>query len=220
MAARSIAPAAISFALWATPAFGAESWLDPDAADAATAAADRVPLAPLHRKRDRRFEGGLAFGASTEAWGQGAYATGPRLDAGLTLGNAWAFIVGEAARFGVGSSPSRGIMAFDLHSGLAYGAPYGARSGLGVAVFVGAERMASSANLGAITLWSATASIGLRASIEVAPTELWIGVDALVRSGAFETGSPDPIRVPTLTGVLSFGCFLPALGRGASKASM
>src|SRR5882724_6374487 len=86
MAARSIAPAALFLALGTTPAFGADSWLDPDAADAATATADRLPSALSHRKHDRRLEGGVAFGASTEGWGNGAYGTGPRLDASLALG--------------------------------------------------------------------------------------------------------------------------------------
>ena len=51
------------------------------------------------------------------------------------------------------------MMAFDLQTGLAWGAPYQTRTGFGVVLFAGAERLSTSTTIEAISTWSAIGSL-------------------------------------------------------------
>jgi hypothetical protein len=173
----------------------------------------RAPLAPPERS-GIDLEGGVGLALLSEFW-SGAYAAGvgPRLDVGVGVGRKLAIVISEGARFAVGSGSSGQMMAFDLQAGLGYGAPYQIRSGFGAVAFVGAERLAA----GALWVWSATASLGARASIATGPLDAWFGVDAMLRSDTIETGQPRAATVPHLSAVLSIGCFLPAFAGGVSS---
>jgi hypothetical protein len=113
------------------------------------------------------------------------------------------------------------MMTFDLQAGVAWGAPYQLRTGLGVMALFGAERIAASARevsgYGGLWTWAATASLGLRGSVAVGPLDAWLGVDGMLRSATIETGEPKSSAVPTLSAILSIGVFLPAFAGGGGK---
>jgi hypothetical protein len=173
----------------------------------------RAPPAPLERS-GIDLEGGVGLALLSEFW-TGAYSAGvgPRLDVGVGVGRKLAIVISEGARFAVGSGSSGQMMAFDLQAGLSYGAPYQIRSGFGAVFFVGAERLAA----GALWVWSATASLGARASIATGPLDAWFGIDGMLRSDTIETGQPRAAAVPHLSAILSIGCFLPAFAGGVSS---
>ena len=175
----------------------------------------RAPPVPTERS-GIDLEGGVGLAILSEFW-SGAYSggVGPRLDVGVGLGRKLAIVISEGARFAVGSGSGQ-MMAFDLQAGLAYGAPYQIRNGFGVVGLVGAERLAASRDgFGGIWVWSATASLGARASIATGPLDAWFGIDGMLRSDTIETGTPKSSAVPLLSAILSIGCFLPALTGGS-----
>jgi hypothetical protein len=230
MLRRSPAFAFCSVILSVTPARGAESWLDPDAADAATASASPDALvsgrtspadgerrSPLRARPEQRLEGGVALGVASEFWSHGAVGTGPRLEVAIGLGRGLAVVLGEAARFSFGPSGAPAMMAFDLQTGLGFGAPFQTRTGVGVVLLVGAERLSTSTTIEGLMTWSVTGSLGPRASLAVGPIDLWLGADVLVRSSTLEIEGRDPLGVPTLTGQLSLGGFLPAFANPRSS---
>jgi hypothetical protein len=167
------------------------------------------------------LEGGVGLALLTEFW-SGAYAAGvgPRLDVGVGIGRKLSIVISEGARFAVGDGSGQ-MMTFDLQAGIAWGAPYQLRTGLGVMLLLGAERIAASrdaSGYGGIWTWAATASLGLRGSLETGPLDTWIGVDGMLRSETIQTGEPKASGVPTLSAILSIGCFLPAFAGGGGKS--
>ena len=166
------------------------------------------------------LEGGVGLALLTEFW-SGAYTggVGPRLDVGVGLGRKLSIVISEGARFAVGSGSGQ-MMTFDLQAGVAWGAPYQTRTGFGVMMLFGAERLAAAkaiSGTGGLWTWAATASLGARASIATGPLDAWFGVDGMVRSETIETGAPKSTTVPTLSAILSIGCFLPAFAKGTTQ---
>jgi hypothetical protein len=171
--------------------------------------------ASAKRSTERDLEGGVGLAAATEFWPD-TVLMGPRLDVGLAIGKRLAFVIGESARFGLGSGDHGQVMLFDLQAGIAFGAPYHARTALGLVLLVGPERVAvssSGAGAGGLWSWSASASLGIRASLPLGPVDAWLGVDGIVRSKTIETGGPSGISVPAVSGLLSIGGFLPAFAQ-------
>jgi len=167
---------------------------------------------------DRELEGGVGFATAVELW-SGSMLLGPRLDVGVGTGRGFAFVIGEGARFGFGSPDLGQVMVFDLQAGAAFGAPYQARSSFGVLLLVGAERLAVSAGRfaeGGVWTWSATASLGLRGSLELGDLDVWLGVDGLARSTTIQTGGATGVSIPAISGLVSLGGFLPAFSRAQS----
>ena len=167
------------------------------------------------------LEGGVGLALLTEGW-SGAYTAGvgPRLDVAVGIGRKLSIVISEGARFAVGDG-SGSMMTFDLQAGLAWGAPYQLRTGVGVMALFGAERIAASAReasgYGGLWTWAATASLGLRGSVAAGPLDVWLGVDGMLRSSTIETGEPKSSAVPTLSAIVSIGCFLPAFTGGGGK---
>jgi len=125
-------------------------------------------------------------------------------------------VVGEAARFSFDPSASLQMMAFDLQTGLAFGrrsrrepawASYSWSEP--TAVDVDDDRRDDDVER--------NRSLGVRASVEVGPVDLWIGADAMARTSTLETGGSDPVQVPTFTALLSAGCFLPRSRRARCR---
>jgi hypothetical protein len=169
-------------------------------------------------RRERKLEGGVTFGFSTESWSRSMFGYGPRFDVGVGVGRSFAVVVGESARFAFSSDALR-MMSFDLQAGLAYGAPYQRRTGFGAVAFVGADRLSTSTTVEGMVAWGVTGSIGLRGSFSVGPLDLWAGLDGAVRSNSMRTGRPDANGVGTLTTIVSVGCFFPALSGQVLTAS-
>ena len=169
----------------------------------------------VSRLRSPHVEGGLGVAAVSELWSHGRLATGARLDVGLGLGRNFGLVLAEALRFWPGSDIS--VLAIDVQANLSYGAPYQTRTGFGVVLLGGGERLSASTQRwdgqGGLSTWSTTASLGLRGSLAYQAVNLWIGVDGLWRSDILETGGPTPISIPNVSGLLSIGVFLPALTR-------
>jgi hypothetical protein len=168
------------------------------------------------------LEGGVGLALLTEFW-SGAYTggVGPRLDVGVGVGRKLAIVISEGARFAVGDGSGQ-MMTFDLQAGIAWGAPYQLRTGFGVMMLLGAERLAASrdaSGYGGLWTWAATGSLGLRGSLEMGPLDAWIGADAMLRSETIETGQPKATAVPTLSAILSVGVFLPAFAGGTKNES-
>jgi len=179
----------------------------------------RTSETPSERSSGIDLEGGVGLALLTEIW-SGAYeaGVGPRLDVGVGLGRKLSIVISEGARFAVGSGSGQ-MMTFDLQAGLAYGAPYQVRTGLGVMMLFGAERIAASRDIGGyqgLWTWAATASLGVRGSVATGPLDAWIGIDGMLRSDTIETGAPKSATVPTLSAIFSIGCFLPAFA-GATR---
>jgi hypothetical protein len=187
---------------------------------------DEAP-APAPASADRGsidLEGGVGLALLTELW-SGAYTggIGPRLDVGVGVGKKIAIVISEGARFAFGPGSGQ-MMTFDLQAGVAYGAPYQVRTGLGVMMLFGAERIAASRDIGGyqgLWTWAATASLGGRASIATGPLDAWIGIDGMLRSTTITTGQPRSTSIPTLSAILSIGCFLPAFaGREENRVGV
>jgi hypothetical protein len=180
----------------------------------------RAPEVPAERS-GIDLEGGVGLALLTEFW-SGSYTggVGPRLDVGVGLGRKLSIVISEGARFAVGEGSGQ-MMAFDLQVGVAYGAPYQIRTGFGVMALFGAERLAATrtsiSGTGGLWTWAATASLGARASIATGPLDAWFGVDGMLRSDTIETGGPKSTSVPTLSAILSIGCFLPAFAGGPTN---
>jgi hypothetical protein len=171
---------------------------------------------PVDRGID--LEGGVGLALLSEIW-SGTYtgAVGPRLDVGVGIGRKFAIVISEGARFGIGGG-SGYVMVFDLHAGVAYGAPYQMRTGFGIMAQVGAERLAATAagtgDFSGIWVWAATATLGVRGSLAAGPLDIWLGVDGLARSQTITTGKPNTAEIPEVSAVFSVGCFLPAFAGG------
>ncbi len=167
---------------------------------------------------EKDLEGGVGFATGVELW-SGSVLVGPRLDVGLGMTRGFAFVIGESARFGVGSPDLGQVMVFDLQAGLAFGAPYQARTAVGVVALVGAERLAISSGRfaeGGVWTWSATASLGVRGSVALGPIDGWVGAEGILRSATLGTDGPNGISIPALSGLICVGGFLPAFSRAPS----
>src|SRR5438128_1927365 len=177
---RQIALALLSIPWWVTPAL----------AETADVAADDpwdAPAVKRPRAEARGLEGGVTLGMATESFSSSIFGTGPRLDVGVGVAPDVAVVVGESARFALYPSGHLRVMAFDLQAGVAYGAPYLARTGFGVVFLAGAERLSTSTGVEALMTWAATASLGLRGSVAIGPVDAWIGLDGMARSSTIET---------------------------------
>jgi hypothetical protein len=195
----------------------------PPASEPARAAPDvgssRGPAAPESASpRDSaepELEGGVALASVMEYW-PGSIIVGPRLDVGLATGRRIAFVISEGTRFGFGSPDLGQLMVFDLQAGAAFGAPYQGRTAVGVVLLFGSERLAVSSSrfaAGGVWTWSATASLGLRGSVAMGPLDAWFGIDGLLRSTTIGTDGPAGVAIPTFSGLISVGAFLPAFAR-------
>jgi hypothetical protein len=156
---------------------------------------------------------------ATEVW-SGAALAGPRLDVGIATGRKLAFVIGEGARFGLGTPDLGQVMVFDLQAGIAFGAPYQARTDFGAVLLGGAERLAVSAGRfaeGGVWAWSAMLSVGGRASLALGPFDAWIGAEGILRSKTIQTDGPNGVSIPSLSALLSIGVFLPAFSVGPAS---
>ena len=117
-----------------------------------------------------------------------------------------------SARAGAPTVQATQTLAIDLQWGIAYGAPYATRSGVGAVLLGGAERVAATTVAGAWSAWRATGSLGLRLSAEVGSVDLWAGPELVVRSGPSETLGATDSSIPQLSGMFSVGCLFPAFG--------
>ena len=145
----------------------------------------------------------------TEFW-SGSLGVGPQLEVGVGPEGPLALVVGEGARFGVGPSEAGTMMLFNLQVGAAYGTPFKHGTGLGLVLLGGTERIAATANSGASWLWTVTGTLGLRASVDTGPFLLLLGAESTLRSASFEISGVEQTAIPTLSGILSLGCFFPA----------
>jgi hypothetical protein len=167
------------------------------------------PPPPDTLKSQAFLEGGVVVSSLAEWW-NGSLGVGPRFEVGVRFGRQLAFVLAEGARFGVGSSSK--TLALDLQWGLAYGAPYATRTGLGLVLLGGAERVAATTAVGGWFAWRATGALGLRASMAMGSVDLWLGPEFIVRSGSNETLDSTDSSIPQLSGMLSVGCLFPAFG--------
>lgn len=175
-------------------------------------ASPAVPPSPDAAKlalRGAPLQGGVVVSTLAEWW-DGSVGVGPRFEVGVRLGGPLAFVLAEGARFGVG--PTSQSLALDLQGGIAYGSPYASRTGVGLVLLGGAERVASTKAVGGWFAWRATASLGLRAGGAVGSVDLWVGPEVIVRSGPSETLDASDSHIPQLSGMLSVGCLFPAFG--------
>jgi hypothetical protein len=91
-----------------------------------------------------------------------------------------------------------------------------------VLALFGAERLAVSAGRfaeGGVWTWCATATLGVRASLELGPLDAWLGVEGMLRSKTIQTDGPGGVSIPDLSGLVSLGGFLPAFSRVSAPAS-
>jgi hypothetical protein len=182
---------------------------------ASTATLEQERPARETKFRARKLEGGVDLAASTELWAPGTFGAGARLDVGVGVGGKFAVVIGEAARFSL--HPRHPMTACDLQVGVAYGAPYQLRTGWGIVLSSGVERLSTAPTSGGLVAWSAIGALGVRASVTISSLDFFIGIDAIGRSNTIEAGAPDPFRVANLTALLSLGYFLPAFERERSN---
>jgi hypothetical protein len=190
----------------------------------ATARAERPPEEPEARaepspSRRSRTEGGVGFALASELW-SGASAMGPRLDVAIAPPGPVSILIGEGMLFGLGSSGSSQVTMFDLQAGAALGAPFNGRRGFGSVLLLGAERISASnaaSDVSGLWEWTFLVNLGLRASVKVQSTNLWLGADVALRSDDFKTGGSSPVSVPAASFLLSAGCFFPALVRSSPR---
>jgi hypothetical protein len=138
------------------------------------------------------------------------------VDVGVGVGDQFAVVIGQAARIAVPLPPSGEITVYDLQAGLAFGAPYRARTGLGLLFLGGAERLAvadSGFGSSGFWVWAVTTSLGVRASAQTGPVDLWVGIDLLARSQSLDIRGTDAGGVPSISASLTLGCFFPAFTR-------
>jgi hypothetical protein len=157
-------------------------------------------------------QGGIGFALMTEFLsGSTTVGTGPRLDVSIGPPGPFAIVLGEGTLLGLGEGTSN-LLMIDFQAGFAVGAPYKTRRGLGAVLLFGAERMSgSSGDAPGQSKWTGLFDLGARASLSVAKTNLWLGIDGILRSTDFETGPPDPVRVASASFMFEIGCFLPAI---------
>jgi len=160
------------------------------------------------------IEGGVGVATTTELWsGSSPLGVGLRVDVGVGIGDQFAVVIGQAARIGLPQPSSGAVTVWDLQAGLAFGAPYRARTGFGLVLLGGAERLAlANSGFGSseIGVWAAIGSLGVRGSVQTGAIDLWMGVDVLVRSQSLDIPGTEGGGVPTVSGSLSLGCFFPA----------
>ena len=162
-------------------------------------------------------EGGVGLAWMTEIWSEtGAMGTGPRLDVSVGPPGPFAVLLSEGAVFGVGEQAQ--MLMLDFQAGLAVGAPFKSRQGLGAVLLFGAERMAATgaaSDSSGLSKWTGIFDLGARASLALNDTNLWLGADGLLRTSDFETGNPNPVHVTSASFMLSLGLFLPAMAHAA-----
>jgi hypothetical protein len=165
--------------------------------------------------REVVLEGGVGLSAVTEMWtAHRGLGVGPRLDIGVRFGNWFTLVIAEGARFSV-NTPQADIMAFDLQWGIGFGAPYHKRTGLGLVLLGGAERLAAASSQGSPWVWGATASLGVRGCADVGGHSLVLGLDGVARSATIYSGDHSVGEVSTVSGMVSIGWFMPALTRSS-----
>jgi hypothetical protein len=80
-------------------------------------------------------------------------------------------------------------------------------------VLAGLERFAASPaddKLRSADMWTASASVGVRAALRTGPLELWLGLDGIARATTPETPDPVAARLPRVGAAVSLGFFYPA----------
>jgi hypothetical protein len=167
------------------------------------------------------LEGGVGIGTTTERWsGASPLGVGLRLDVGVGFGDQFALVIGQSVRIALPVPPAGQITVYDLQLGIAVGAPYRARTGLGLVLLGGAERLSvSNSNFGSagFWLWAVAGSLGARASLQAGAIDLWLGADIVVRTEPLEVKKPSVAGVPGVSGALSIGCFFPAFSRDSAS---
>jgi hypothetical protein len=174
---------------------------------------------PEKSERKKGTEGGIGLGLASAFWGSSATGIGPKLDVAVGPPGLVAFLLSEGALFGTGSETSSQITMFDFQAGVAFGAPYKVRSGVGGVALLGAERIAAAnarADSSSMWEWTATFDVGLRGSLKLSGINVWVGADTMIRSSTFDVGGSTPLSIPTTTFMLSAGGFVPAFARGSS----
>jgi hypothetical protein len=177
-----------------------------DAAEKKTSAVVASAHAPL--------EGGISLGTTTEFWSGATLGMGLSVDVGVGVSEHLAIVVGQAARLGVPAPADGEITVYDLRAGFGIGAPYLRRTGLGLVLLGGAERLAISDapvfGSNGFWVWAVTGSLGVRASVQAGAVDLWLGADVVVRSKSLEVKGGAVEGVPDVSGSLSLGCLFPA----------
>ena len=171
------------------------------------------------KARDRTSEGGLGTSMLTQVWsGTDGVGIGPRLDVSIGPPGPLAFLLSESATFSMRSSDSQ-VTMFDFQGGVGLGAPFKTGSGVGAVFLFGAERMSvanSRFGEGGLWQWTATATVGGRASMRAAQgIRLWLGADLLLRTNTLESGGTEPASIPATSFLFSVGAFFPAFRLGA-----
>jgi hypothetical protein len=167
------------------------------------------------------LEGGISVGTTTEFWGS-TLGIGLRVDVGVGVGDQLAVVIGQGGRLALPKPRDGEITAYDLQAGFAIGAPFRSRTGLGLVLLGGAERLGVSDwgfQSTGYWVWAITGTLGGRASVQVGSVDLWLGADVALRSKTLELKGGADEAVPSLSGSLSLGCLFPAFTHETSASA-
>jgi hypothetical protein len=150
--------------------------------------------------------GGLGLGLTFEPLPAPLdFGIGPRLDVALGAGRV-ALVATEALRLAVGPEPDAKLL--DAQAGLGYGAPFASGEHWGAAVLVGLQWLVLPGR--DQTLRTHTLGLDLRSGTELGPTNVWLGLDGVLRTSPERSEDGRRIALGSTSVVLCVGGFFVA----------
>jgi hypothetical protein len=131
--------------------------------------------------------------------------TGPRLDVALGAGRV-ALVASESLRLAVGREPDAKLL--DARAGVGFGAPFASGEHWGAVALVGLQWLVLPGR--DQTLQTHTLGLALRSATELGPTNVWLGLDGLLRTSPQRSEQGTPIALPSASVVLCVGGFFVA----------
>ncbi|MBN1611974.1 MAG: hypothetical protein JW940_35410 [Polyangiaceae bacterium] len=167
----------------------------------------------VQRLRERSAErvrpwaiGGLGLGLTLEPLSTPLdFGIGPRLDVALGAGRV-ALVASEALRLTVGPEPDAKLL--DAQAGVGYGAPFAYGEHWGAMIVVGLQWLVLPTR--DQTLQTHVVGLALRSATELGPTNLWLGLDGLLRTSPPRSDDGTPVVLPPASLLLCIGGFFVA----------
>ena len=130
---------------------------------------------------------------------------GPRLDVALGAGRV-ALVASEALRLAVGPEP--GAKLLDARAGVGYGAPFASGAHWGAIAQVGLQWLVLPGR--DQTLQTHTLGLAVRSATELGPTNVWLGLDGMLRTSPQRSENGTLIALSSASLVLCVGGFFVA----------
>lgn len=148
--------------------------------------------------------GGVSLGTHTEVLPPPfSPVVGARLDVGVGIAGALAFVLSESARFG--SAPAGPTFGYDMNAGVAWGAPFDTLHELGARASLGVDWVSSRSTDGTASRSTGVAELGVTGALYSRDYALWLSVGSRYRMKPQTFGSPTDLELPHFSAFVALG---------------